>query len=74
MSPALNAAATCTTCTTCTILPTCLPHSLLQRTLEEDIQRGQRGKLRLAPELADEYNRIKQVRAWCGVWCQRGGV
>ncbi|EFN54639.1 hypothetical protein CHLNCDRAFT_52951 [Chlorella variabilis] len=32
-----------------------------QRTLEEDAKRGQqRGKLKLAPELVDEYNRIKQ--------------
>lgn len=26
------------------------------------MKRGQKGKLQLAPELADEYNRIKQAR------------
>lgn len=49
----------------CTQLCPPLPPSAppcLQRTLEEDAKRGQqRGKLKLAPELVDEYNRIKQV-------------
>jgi hypothetical protein len=32
-----------------------------QRSLEEDLARGQRGRLHLGPELVEEYNRIKQV-------------
>ncbi|PSC68712.1 structural maintenance of chromosomes 1 [Micractinium conductrix] len=31
-----------------------------QKALEAEAKQGQRGKLRLAPELAEEYNRIKQ--------------
>ncbi len=37
----------------------------LQSALEDEAKRGQKGKLQLAPELADEYNRIKQAGWRC---------
>lgn len=38
------------------------------------MRRGQAGKLQLAPELVDEYNRIKQVTGGEGWLCGVGGV